>query len=227
MFRRRLGLSLRKYDRHFPHPLLGIDEVGTGAIAGPIYAAGVILPREGPVLDALEQMGLNDSKKMTPVTRKKAAELILKSAEITTYIVERFPFEIESQGHYECIGDAFDKIILAFKKTIEVKTVLIDGRRNSKTLSEAQWIEGGDGKSMAIAAASVVAKVARDQHMTELEEDFPEYTFSVHKGYLTAQHQEELKKYGACEAHRKGTQPIKQITAFRAALLEEAKTSEK
>jgi ribonuclease HII len=225
MFRRRLGLSLRKYDRCFPGPLLGIDEVGTGAIAGPIYAAGVVLPREGPVLDALEQMGLTDSKKMTPVTRKKAADLILKTPEITTYVVERFPFEIEQQGHYKCIGSAFDEIILAIKRAVEIKTILIDGRSNSNTLSTAQWIEGGDGKSMAIAAASVIAKVARDQHMVDLENDFPEYSFSGHKGYFTLQHQEELKKYGACEAHRKGTQPIKQLTVVRDESLEEEKTS--
>ncbi len=211
--RPRRGVSLRRYDLFFQAPLLGIDEVGTGCVAGPYYAAGCILPREGAVLDALEKLKLRDSKQMTEGNRKRVHELLTKDPSVRYWIGIRFPEEIERVGHNETLAAIFNEIIASSGTP---STIIIDGEVNrSVVYKPINWVTGGDDKSLTVAAASVIAKVARDIHMEELDGFYPEYGFSKHKGYLTKEHQKALDTYGICEAHRKWTQPIREIMARR------------
>lgn len=209
-------MRLRTYDRFYPYPVIGIDEVGTGAIAGPIYAAGVVLPRSGAVLDALEKLNLNDSKQMSEGGRYRVYQVLTENPEVRWWVGKRFPYEIEAMGHYEAIASIFNEILGKFREEYpEDGSILIDGQRNAGVPYAANWIEKGDTRSMSIAAASVLAKWSRDSHMIEIGEDFPEYSFREHKGYLTKAHKEELEKYGACDAHRKTTQPVREAIARR------------
>lgn len=215
MFKRdvRQGLSLRGFDKFLKAPLLGIDEVGTGAIAGPIYAAGVVLPRDShpEVLDALEKLGLRDSKRMTAWARDQIFSVLTSEPSVRYWVFSRSPAEIESHGHHEAIGGIFNDIITKFRLEKSEGDILIDGEINSNVLYEVQWRRGADDSSLSVAAASVLAKVSRDRFMEKLQESHPEFSFGNHKGYLTKTHRQELEKYGVCAAHRKNTSPVRQV----------------
>lgn len=215
MFRRdvRHGLSLRAFDKFLTAPLLGIDEVGTGAIAGPIYAAGVVLPRDThpQVLDALEKLGLKDSKRMTAWARDQVFALLTSEPSVRYWVYSRTPEEIETHGHHESIGGIFNDIITNFRFENSSGDILVDGEINSHVAYTVQWRKGADDSSLSVAAASVVAKVSRDRFMEKLQQDYPEFSFGNHKGYLTKTHQQEMDKYGFCAAHRKNTNPVRQV----------------
>lgn len=227
--RPRKGLSLRSFDKFYRAPLLGIDEVGTGAIAGPIFAAGVVLPREKSpaVLDALEKLGLRDSKQMGVAARDQVFKILTTEKSVRYWVACRFPEDIIGIGHYECIAACFEDIITGYATECEepLGTILIDGDPNRKITYTVDWLQKADDKSLTVAAASVLAKVSRDRFMIELDQKFPEWDFGNHKGYLTRSHQAALEKHGVCAAHRQNTQPVKEAMARRTSLPEVSQTA--
>ena len=179
--------------------LCGVDEAGAGPLAGPVYAAAVILPRE------IEIPGLNDSKKLTEKKREVLYDLITAQAEACSVA---FVTAEEIDGL-----DILNARMLAMNRAIEDLPVkpdlcLIDGNRDhgSRVSIEAPHVTiiGGDGKSASIAAASILAKVSRDRYVSqELNALYPQYGFAKHKGYGTKAHYAALDQYGPCPAHRR------------------------
>ena len=195
-------MSLWEYEREQwnrgVETVCGVDEAGAGPLAGPVYAAAVILPRE------LEIPGLNDSKKLTEKKREALFEMI--TAKAVAYSIQRVEaVEIDEM-------DILNARMLAMQRAIDGLTVqpnlaLIDGNRDHGSRYAIQaphmTIIGGDGKSASIAAASILAKVARDRYVSgELNELYPEYQFAKHKGYGTKLHYAMLDTYGPCPQHR-------------------------
>jgi ribonuclease HII len=178
--------------------ICGVDEAGAGPLAGPVYAAAVILPRE------LEISGLNDSKKLTEKKREALFDVITEQA--VAYSIAR----VEATEIDEM--DILNARMLAMQRAIDGLSVkpdmaLIDGNRDhgSRYAIETphMTIIKGDGNSASIAAASILAKVARDRYVSgELDALYPQYQFAKHKGYGTKLHYEMLDQYGPCPQHR-------------------------
>lgn len=171
----------------------GIDEAGRGPLAGPVFAAAVILP------DGLEDIGLNDSKKLTEKKRDLLFDIIKEKA---------VAYGIGSASEKEIDEiNILNATFLAMKRAVEALGVtpdiaLVDGNRKPKTGIPEETIVKGDAKCISIAAASVLAKVSRDRYLLELDKQYPEYQFAKHKGYPTALHYEMIKKYGISPVHR-------------------------
>lgn len=171
----------------------GVDEAGRGPLAGPVFAAAVILP------DGLEDIGLNDSKKLTEKKRDALFDIIKEKA-ISYSIASASEKEIDEIN-------ILNATFLAMKRAVEGLSIkpdiaLIDGNRKPNTGVKEETIVKGDAKSISIAAASILAKVSRDRYMLELDRQYPEYQFAKHKGYPTALHYEMIKKYGVSPVHR-------------------------
>lgn len=176
----------------------GVDEAGAGPLAGPVYAAAVILPRE------VEIPGLNDSKKLTEKKREALYGLI--TAQAVAYSVARVEAEeIDEMDILNARMLAMNRAIAGLNVTPEL--CLIDGNRDhGSSVSIAaphRCIVGGDGKSASIAAASILAKVSRDRYMEEMAQAYPQYAFDKHKGYPTKLHYDLLREYGPCPIHRR------------------------
>jgi ribonuclease HII len=177
----------------------GADEAGAGPLAGPVYAAAVILPR-GLMID-----GLNDSKKLSARKREALFEIIY--AEAADYCVAWVEAEeIDRTDILSARIKAMQLAIDGLRKKPDF--ALIDGNRDCgrrcAITAPHETVVGGDGKSASIAAASILAKVSRDRFMTEvLDREYPRYQFAKHKGYGTKLHYEMLDAYGPCPAHRR------------------------
>ena len=172
----------------------GVDEAGRGPLAGPVCAAAVILP-ENAVIE-----GLNDSKKLSEKKREALYDVIKEKA-IAFCVAYGTLDEIETLNILQATFFAMNRAIdgLAVKPDF----ALIDGNRVPKDIKiPCETVVKGDGKSMSVAAASVLAKVTRDRLMLEYDKKYPEYDFKKHKGYGTKEHTELIKKYGPCEIHR-------------------------
>lgn len=172
----------------------GVDEAGRGPLAGRVYAAAVIMP-PGVILD-----GVNDSKKLTEKKRKILSEQIKETA-ISYSVAWASEQEIYDNNILKATFIAMKRAISSLKVSPEV--ILVDGNRIPDFGIEAHAIIKGDSLSHSIAAASILAKVARDEYMLEEAKRYPEYFFEKHKGYGTKLHIEMLKKYGPCAIHRK------------------------
>lgn len=172
----------------------GVDEAGRGPLAGPVYAAAVILP------DGLEDMGINDSKKMSEKKREALFDIIIENA--TAYGIG---FATETEIDEINILNA---TFLAMRRAVEAMgikpdLVLVDGNRKPNTGYEEMTLVKGDAKSISISAASILAKVSRDRYMKDLAERHPEYKFEQHKGYGTKLHYEMIEQYGILPDHRR------------------------
>ena len=172
----------------------GVDEAGRGPLCGPVFAAACILP-DGLVLE-----GLNDSKKLTPKKREKLFDLICENA-IAYCIASASVEEIDELNILEAD-------LLAMRRAIDglstkADFALIDGNIARDFQIPARAIIGGDAKSPSIAAASILAKVARDRDCIELDAQYPQYGIAKHKGYGTKQHMDALRTYGPSPIHRK------------------------
>ena len=183
--------------------IAGIDEAGRGAWAGPLVAAAVILPKD------FKLKGLNDSKKLSAKQRDEFFDVITKEA-LAYYACIIPSKEIDKDG----VGKAN---LLAIKKSTEglkIKPdyILIDSFKVTWNNIPAKSITKGDTKVIAIAAASVIAKVTRDRIMLRYNKKFPKYGFDRHKGYGTKEHHNNLKRYGITTIHRLSYQPIKELT---------------
>jgi ribonuclease HII len=179
----------------------GVDEAGRGPLAGPVYAAAVILNPRKPIA------GLNDSKLLTAKQREELAELIYNNAKACA-VARAEVHEIDSIN-------IFHASLLAMQRALEMLSIkpelaLIDGKFCPKNLfCNAQAIIKGDQSIPAISAASILAKVSRDAEMVLLDKQYPGYGFSMHKGYSTKAHFAALKKLGASPIHRQSFEPVR------------------
>ncbi len=172
----------------------GTDEAGAGPLAGPVYAAAVILDRDS-VID-----GLNDSKKLSEKKREKLFDEIIAKAR--AYAIVSIP---------ESVIDDINILnarMLAMRKAVSELDItpdflLVDGNRDPGAEVESLCVIGGDGKSASVAAASILAKVSRDRFMLKMAEEYPQYKFEKHKGYGTKVHIEAIRQFGPCPIHRK------------------------
>ncbi|MBQ8338668.1 MAG: ribonuclease HII [Oscillospiraceae bacterium] len=171
----------------------GVDEAGRGPLAGPVYAAAVILKPDS------EFEGLDDSKKLTEKKREILFEQIIKEA---------VAYKIVAVDH-KTIDELniLNATMLAMKTAVEGLSVpadyaLIDGNKTPQLSISSQYVIGGDAKVKSIAAASILAKVSRDRYMLELSEKYPQYQFEKHKGYGTKLHYQMLDEHGISDIHR-------------------------
>lgn len=173
--------------------IAGVDEAGRGPLAGPVFAAAVILP------DGLEELGINDSKKISEKKRDALFEIIKEKA-LAWSVASASEKEIDELN-------ILNATFLAMKRAIDGLCIkpdmaLIDGNRKAGTGIEEMTLVKGDSKSISIAAASILAKVSRDRYLLKLDEKYPEYQFRKHKGYPTQLHYEMIKEHGISPVHR-------------------------
>ena len=173
--------------------LCGVDEAGRGPLAGPVYAAAVMLPR------GCEIPGLNDSKKLTEKRREELFDVIRGKA-LAYGIARAEVAEIEERNILGATMLAMNRAIA--KLAPPPALALIDGNRNAGIAVPSRCIVKGDARCADIAAASILAKVSRDRFMLEMAERYPEYGFEQHKGYGTKLHYERLRQYGPSPIHR-------------------------
>jgi ribonuclease HII len=183
--------------------IAGLDEAGRGAWAGPVYAAAVVLPADDRICELLS--GVRDSKQMTAKARSRW-EGCIKSASIGWAVGSASETEIDDKGIIEatCLAmqRALDQLVYPPEHLLVDYISLHDCRCPQLSLPK------GDCQSLSIAAASVLAKTARDAYMITLDPLYPEYGFKHHKGYGTAKHQTLLRKFGVLPIHRKTFKPI-------------------
>ena len=174
--------------------IAGVDEAGRGPLAGPVYAAAVVLP-SGCVIE-----GLNDSKKLSEKNREKLYDIIIDKA--VSYSVQSVcEAVIDEVNILNAVFIAMNKAVQSLNPPPDY--VLVDGNRIKDMKFPCETVVKGDSKSINIAAASILAKVSRDRYIKEISDKYPEYNFAKHKGYGTKEHIEVLKKLGPCEIHRK------------------------
>ena len=186
-------LENRLYDQGY-QAVCGVDEAGAGPLAGPVYAAAVILPR------GLTLPYLNDSKKVTPRRREILFDQIREQA-IAYAIAWADEKEIDAINILNARMLAMDRAIKMLNPAADF--ALIDGNRNQGIELQNEMVVHGDARSASIAAASILAKVSRDRFMVELAEQYPQYAFEKHKGYPTKLHYQLLRQHGPSPVHRK------------------------
>lgn len=174
-------------------PVCGVDEAGRGPLAGPVYAAAVILPK------GLEIPGLNDSKKLSERKREELFDIITAGA-VSFGIARAEVEEIEELNILSATFLAMNRAIAMLNPAPAL--ALIDGNRNSGILTESMCVVKGDSLCADIAAASILAKVSRDRYMLEMAEAYPQYAFDQHKGYGTKLHYERIREFGPSPVHR-------------------------
>lgn len=184
--------------------IAGIDEAGRGPLAGPVAAAAVILPKN------FTCPGLDDSKKISPKMRDNLYERLTNDPEIYWAVATAEREEIDRVNILRATH-------LAMRRAAEALTplpsyCLIDGLPVNPFPLPHDAIVKGDGKSLSIAAASIIAKVTRDRIMREIDREFPQFGFAKHQGYGTKAHLEALRIHGPCCHHRLTFQPVAQLT---------------
>lgn len=186
--------------------LAGTDEAGRGPLAGPVVTAAVILPN-----NCVHLLGINDSKQLSKEAREGFVVRIKEHA-LAYSIHFQSAEEIDRINIYEATKQSMKASIEGLH--IKPDFVLADAMTLPIDIPQASIIKG-DAKSLAIAAASILAKTARDEYMEQLHEQFPQYGFAQHAGYGTKQHLAALATYGPTEHHRKSFEPIKTMIAQR------------
>ena len=186
--------------------ICGVDEAGRGPLAGPVYAAAVIL---GP---GFNTEGLRDSKKLSESKRYFLAEQIKKNALAWTVGICSAD-EIDELNIHQATLLAMQRAIKTLKIHTSIK-IMVDGLFCPQVEFSCEAIVKGDDKVAEISAASIIAKTERDLKMIEIDKAYPAYQFKKHKGYPTKLHIEMIKSHGLCEHHRKSFSPIKKILAL-------------
>ncbi|AIZ79465.1 ribonuclease HII [Actinobacillus equuli subsp. equuli] len=184
------------------HLIAGVDEVGRGPLVGAVVTAAVILDPNNPI------EGLADSKKLSEKKRLLLAEEI-KAKALCWSLGRAEPEEIDQLNILHATMLAMQRAVAGLN--IQPDFVLVDGNRIPTLPMPAQAVIKGDSLVAEISAASILAKVARDQEMDELDVQYPEYGFAKHKGYPTKLHFEKLEQFGATPFHRKSFAPVKKI----------------
>ena len=182
--------------------IAGVDEAGRGPLAGPVVTAAVILPTNCEAL-----VGLNDSKQLSK-DKRNAFATIIKEHAISYFIHFQPPQQIDALNIYEATKQSMKASVESLTRKPHV--VLVDAMTLPIAIPQDSIIKG-DAKSLAIAAASILAKTARDDYMEQLDIDFPMYGFAQHAGYGTKQHLKALEEYGPTIHHRKTFEPIKSM----------------
>lgn len=185
-----------------PLGLCGVDEAGRGPLAGPVTAAAVMLDPERPI------NGLRDSKKLSAVARERLADEIRQHA-VAWCVAEASVAEIDQLNILQATMLAMQRAVAGLGRPPD--EVMVDGNRCPNWTWRSQAVVKGDDKVAAIAAASILAKTARDQYMCRLHDDYPAYGFAKHMGYGTAAHLAALKAHGACPQHRRSFAPVKSL----------------
>jgi len=178
----------------------GVDEAGRGPLAGPVFAAAVVLDPAHPI------RGLKDSKVLLPERREELRDKIYAHARAWHVAWAT----VEEIDRLNILGAT----LLAMQRAVEglgfqPEETLIDGNKLPALSGPARCIVGGDASHRAISAASILAKTGRDAEMCRLHERFPQYGFDRHKGYATPEHLDMLGRYGACEIHRRSFEPVR------------------
>lgn len=174
--------------------IAGVDEAGRGPLAGPVYAAAVILP------DNVFIEGINDSKKLSEKRREELYDVICeKAVAYNIYSVDEK--RIDEINILNATHEAMNGAVAGLN--VKPDYVIIDGNSIKGMTLPHETVVKGDAKSVSIAAASILAKVSRDRFICEMAEKYPEYGFDRHKGYGTAAHNEAVLKYGPCPIHRR------------------------
>ena len=191
----------------FVNLICGVDEAGRGPLAGPVYAAAVIL---GPDFDT---EGLRDSKKLSETKRYSLAVRIKKNA-LTWSVGICSASEIDEINIHQATLLAMKRAIEGLSGYASIK-VMVDGLFCPQVDFPCEAIVKGDDKVAEISAASIIAKTERDLKMIEIDKIYPGYQFKKHKGYPTKLHIEMIKSEGLCEYHRKSFSPIKEMLALQ------------
>ena len=184
-------------------PVAGIDEAGRGPLAGPVVAAAVILPC------GYSQDFLDDSKKVSSKRRDVLYEELTRDSQVYWGVAFAEVSEIDELNILRATHTAMERAALALP--VRPAFCLIDGLDVPGFPLAAKGVVRGDGISLSIAAASIIAKVTRDRRMQELAEEFPVYGFAKHKGYGTQAHMEALREYGPCREHRRSFAPVAKL----------------
>ena len=174
--------------------ICGVDEAGRGPLAGPVCAAAVILP------EGYEIPGLNDSKQLTDKKRRELFPVIKEQAIAygVAMVDEKTIDEVNIlNATFMAMKDAISQL------SVKPELALIDGNRVTDFGVEAMAVVKGDARDASIAAASILAKVTRDMYMEEMDQEYPQYGFAVHKGYGTRRHYDAIREYGMCPIHRR------------------------
>jgi len=190
-----------QFDLSYDQPVAGVDEVGRGPLAGPVVAAAVIID-----INNIPN-GINDSKRLSKKKREEISNEIIKYSIYS--IAEASVEEIDQINILQASLLAMNRAIEGLSKN--PKTVLVDGKFKPKTNLPTHTIIEGDSKSLAIAASSIIAKVYRDNLMTDLSKKYPEYLWNKNAGYGTKEHLLAIKKCGITPIHRKSFKPIHNI----------------
>ena len=182
----------------------GVDEAGRGPLAGPVVAAAVILPEEAA------PDGLDDSKRLSAARRAKFHAMLTNHPGIIWAVGEACVEEIDRINILRATHLAMARAIAGLSRM--PGHALVDGLPVQGLPVSHTALVGGDGTSMSIAAASIIAKVTRDRAMLALDEHYPRYGFARHKGYGVPEHLEALRKHGPCPAHRRSFAPVAQAS---------------
>lgn len=194
---------MQEFEFTMPEGLIvGVDEVGRGPLAGPVVAAAVILDPNKPIEGLKDSKLLSEKKRdaLAPIIRERALAWALGRAEVD---------EIDSINILHASLLAMRRAVLALN--IQPNHALVDGNRCPELPCEATAIVKGDSKIPAICAASIIAKVARDQEMVQLDAEYPQYGLASHKGYPTKAHISALNEFGITTIHRKSFGPVKKL----------------
>lgn len=183
-------------------PVAGIDEAGRGPLAGPVVAAAVILPTD------FKLAGLDDSKKLGPAKRETLYRALTASPGLRWSVAVGEVEEIDRLNILRATHEVMKRAVLSLNP--QPAHALVDGLPVPMFPIPQTAITGGDGISMSIAAASILAKVTRDRIMMEWDERLPQYGFARHKGYATAYHLARLRDHGPSPIHRRSFSPVSQ-----------------
>ena len=180
--------------------IAGVDEAGRGPLIGSVVTAAVILDPNNPI------EGLNDSKKLTAKKREKLF-IEIKEKALAWYIAEATHAEIDQINILQATMLAMQRAVEGLSITPDL--VRIDGNRCPNLTVACEAVIGGDALHAEISAASILAKVTRDQQMQQMDQQFPQYGFAKHNGYPTKAHLEALAQYGVLPEHRRSYKPVK------------------
>lgn len=196
-----LALDQKSFCWDIPGLVAGVDEAGRGPLAGPVFAAAVILDDMSPI------SGLADSKKLSPKKRDMLCDII-KARAICFSVATASVHEIDQLNILQASLLAMQRAVKGLR--LKPMKVLVDGNRLPVLDIRAEAIVKGDSKVVSISAASILAKVERDRWCVEIDSQYPLYGFAIHKGYGTSLHLNALKEHGPCALHRSSFAPVAQ-----------------
>jgi ribonuclease HII len=197
-----LALDQKSFDWDIPGLVAGVDEAGRGPLAGPVFAAAVILDDLSPI------QGLADSKKLSSIKRDQLYDII-KARALCFCVATASVNEIDQMNILQATLLAMQRAVKGLR--LKPMKVLVDGNRLPVLDVRAEAIVKGDSKVASISAASILAKVERDRWCVEIDSQYPLYGFAIHKGYGTSFHLNALKQHGPCVLHRRSFAPVAQL----------------